>query len=116
MTLRTASSAEQGLELAERERPDVVLLDVRLPGMDGLAALPRLRNCARPRPVIVMTAHGDLSTAVEAVRQGAFDYIAKPFDLAQIERLIERALAQPAAGAAVAIDTARRTAWSAARR
>src|SRR5688572_18911162 len=85
----TASSAEQGLMLAERDRPEVILLDVRLPGMDGLTALPRLKELAPTAAVIVMTAHGDLATAVEAVRQGAFDYVAKPFDLARIERLIE---------------------------
>jgi two-component system nitrogen regulation response regulator GlnG len=93
----TASSAEEGLELAASQRPAAVLLDVRLPGMDGLAALPRLKEAAPAAAVIIMTAHGDLGTAVEAVRQGAFDYIAKPFDLVQIERLIERALARPAA-------------------
>lgn len=102
----TASSAEQGLQLAERDRPEVVLLDVRLPGMDGLTALPRLKELVPSAAVIVMTAHGDLSTAVEAVRQGAFDYIAKPFDLAQIEKLIQRALAQPQASAPASIDTA----------
>jgi two-component system nitrogen regulation response regulator GlnG len=100
----TASSAEQGLELAAAHPPDAVLLDVRLPGMDGLTALPRLRELAPAAPVIVMTAHGDLGTAVEAVRQGALDYIAKPFDLAQIERLIGRALAHPVAKALEAID------------
>jgi CheY-like chemotaxis protein len=102
----TASSAEQGLELATRQRPDAILLDVRLPGMDGLAALPRLKELVPAAPVIVMTAHGDLSTAVEAVRQGAFDYIAKPFDLARIERLIQRALAQPKAATPPSIDVA----------
>jgi two-component system nitrogen regulation response regulator GlnG len=104
--VQTASSAEQGLQLAERERPAVILLDVRLPGMDGLAALPRLKALAPAAAIIVMTAHGDLSTAVEAVRQGAFDYVAKPFDLTQIERLIHRALSQPQASAPAAIDTA----------
>jgi two-component system nitrogen regulation response regulator GlnG len=101
-----ASSAEQALDQAARARPDAVLLDVRLPGMDGLAALPRLKALAPAAPVIVMTAHGDLGTAVEAVRQGAFDYIAKPFDLAQIERLIGRALAQPKAAVAAVVDAA----------
>ena len=100
----TASSAEAGLDLVRRQRPDAVLLDVRLPGMDGVAALPKLKELAPAAPVIVMTAHGDLSTAVEAVRQGAFDYIAKPFDLAQIERLIGRALAQPVAAPTAAIE------------
>ena len=100
----TAPSAEAGLELAARERPDAVLLDVRLPGMDGVAALPKLKAHAPTAPVVIMTAHGDLSTAVEAVRQGAFDYVAKPFDLKQIERLIERALAQPVAASPVLIE------------
>jgi len=93
----TAASAEQGLELAARKRPDLVLLDVRLPGMSGLDALPRLRALAPAAPIVVMTAHGDLATAVEAVQQGALDYVAKPFDLDQIERVIGRAVAQPTA-------------------
>lgn len=90
----SASSAESGLEIARRQRLDLVLLDVRLPGMDGVAALPRLKELAPAAPVVVMTAHGDLSTAVDVVRNGAFDYVAKPFDLAQIERVIERSLAE----------------------
>ena len=96
----TAATAEQGLQLASRESPDVVLLDVRLPGMDGLAALPKLRETTPQAQVVVMTAHGDLGTAVEAVRAGALDYVAKPFDLAQIERILvrvrERAKSPPA--------------------
>jgi two-component system nitrogen regulation response regulator GlnG len=104
--VETAASAEEGLKLAERTAPDAVLLDVRLPGIDGIAALPRLKALAPSAPVIVMTAHGDLATAVEAVRAGAFDYVAKPFDLAQIERLLERALSQPMAAKQAALDVA----------
>jgi two-component system nitrogen regulation response regulator GlnG len=92
LEVETAATAEQGLELATRRLPDLVLLDVRLPGIDGLTALAKLRELAPTTPVVIMTAHGDLATAVEAVRQGASDYVAKPFDLAQIERLIARAL------------------------
>jgi two-component system, NtrC family, nitrogen regulation response regulator GlnG len=103
---QTASSAEQALALAEKSAAEVILLDVRLPGMDGLAAMSRLRELLPAAKIIVMTAHGDLSTAVEAVRQGAFEYIVKPFDTNQIERLIERALTQvdtaPAAVAGIA--------------
>jgi two-component system nitrogen regulation response regulator GlnG len=101
--VQTASSAEQGLDSARGTKPDLVLLDVRLPGMDGLTVLPQLRQLAPAAPVVVMTAHGDLGTAVEAVRQGAWDYVAKPFDLAQIERIIGRALAEPPLSAAAAI-------------
>ncbi|MEX2174541.1 MAG: sigma-54 dependent transcriptional regulator, partial [Pirellulaceae bacterium] len=102
--VRTAASAERGLELAAQQPPDLILLDVRLPGMDGLTALPQLRALAPAAPVVVMTAHGDLSTAVEAVRQGAIDYVAKPFDLDQIERIVQRGLAQPATTPAAEID------------
>src|SRR5262245_28684274 len=91
----TVSSAEGGLDLARTRRLDLILLDVRLPGMDGLAALPLLKELAPSAPITVMTAHGDLGTAVEAVRQGAFDYVAKPFDLEHIERVIQRSLAEP---------------------
>lgn len=87
-----ASTAEQALSLAEEERPDVVVMDVRLPGMDGLTAIEGLYERIGPVPVIVITAYGDLQTAVEAVRKGAFDYIVKPFDLAQMEQVLEKAV------------------------
>jgi two-component system nitrogen regulation response regulator GlnG len=92
--VRVASSAEQAIEFARQGPADVVLLDVRLPGMDGLAAMEQLRELLGAAPIVVMTAHGDLSTAVEAVRQGAIEYLVKPFDLEQIERVLERALAR----------------------
>ncbi len=88
----TASSAEDALNAAARERFDVVVLDVRLPGMSGLEAMARLRHHTGPIPIIVMTAHGDLPTAVEAVRNQAFDYVLKPFDLDQMRRVLVRAL------------------------
>ena len=87
-----SSSAEQGLTAAGKDRPDVIMLDVRLPGMDGLAAMPQFQKTAPGVPIVIMTAHGDLSTAVAAVRNGAFDYLTKPFDLSVAERVIESAL------------------------
>lgn len=90
--VRMASSAEQALSFAEAERPDVVVMDVRLPGMDGLTAMQGLYDRIGSVPVIVITAYGDLQTAVEAVRKGAFDYIVKPFDLNQMERVLEKAI------------------------
>jgi two-component system nitrogen regulation response regulator GlnG len=89
----TASSAEQALELASQQPPDAVVLDVRLPGMDGLTAMQHLRRQSGELPIIIMTAYGDLNTAVEAVRQGAFEYLIKPFDLQAAERAVRRALA-----------------------
>jgi two-component system nitrogen regulation response regulator GlnG len=91
-TVVTASSAEDALNAAAREPFDVIVLDVRLPGMSGLEAMVRLRKHAGPIPIIVMTAHGDLTTAVEAVRQQAFDYLPKPFELDQMRQLLIRAL------------------------
>jgi two-component system nitrogen regulation response regulator GlnG len=88
----TAVSAEQGIVAARKNRPDVIMLDVRLPGMDGLAAMQHFQQAAPGVPIVVMTAYGELSTAVTAVRNGAFDYLAKPFDLAVAQRAIESAL------------------------
>src|SRR5262245_61135029 len=76
-----AATAEAGLKKAASDPPDLVFLDVRLPGMDGLAALGKLKDAAPNAAVVVMTAHGNLDTAVKAVAGGAFDYLSKPFDL-----------------------------------
>jgi two-component system nitrogen regulation response regulator GlnG len=88
-----ASSAEQALACAIEQRPDVVVLDVRLPGMDGLTAIERFQEQCGSVPIIVITAYGDLQTAVDAVRLGAFDYIAKPFDVEKVKSALIRALA-----------------------
>jgi two-component system, NtrC family, nitrogen regulation response regulator NtrX len=74
-----ASTGQEGLALAEREAPDLVLLDVKMPGMDGLEVLDRLRAMNESLPVVVVSGHGTISTAVEATKKGAFDFIEKPF-------------------------------------
>jgi two-component system nitrogen regulation response regulator GlnG len=89
----SASSAEEGLRKVDDREYDIVFLDVRLPGMDGLEAMPRLRPRLGDAPLVVMTAYGDLATAVEATRRGAFEYLIKPFDLDQAEKVIRHALA-----------------------
>lgn len=91
----TASSAEEGLRLVSRHRPSLIVLDVRLPGMDGLTALPQFQQAGDGVPVIVMTAFGDLQTAVEAVRGGAVEYLTKPFGLDRARELCLAALRQP---------------------
>src|SRR5688572_16531631 len=78
-----AAAAELALVQLARQKPDVVILDILLPGMDGLTALPRIRELAPDAAVIVVTAFGSLPRAVQAVEGGAFDYLAKPFDLGQ---------------------------------
>jgi two-component system nitrogen regulation response regulator GlnG len=87
-----ASSAEEAFVRAQQQRPDAIILDVRLPGLDGLTALGRLRHLSQDAPVIVVTAFGNLNTAVRAVEGGAFDYLAKPFDLDQALETVSRAL------------------------
>jgi two-component system nitrogen regulation response regulator GlnG len=87
------ASAEKALEEARRGPFDAVVLDVRLPGRDGLSVMAELKECVGEAPIIVITAYGDLQTAVEAVRRGAFEYLVKPFDLDRAQRVIERALA-----------------------
>ena len=88
-----ASSAEEGLELAGRGPLDAVILDVRLPGIDGLSALAGFASLPARRPIIVITAFGNLETAVRAMEGGAFDYLVKPFDLDQAATVVARALA-----------------------
>ncbi|QEL13156.1 sigma-54-dependent transcriptional regulator [Limnoglobus roseus] len=87
------ATAEDALKKAAAEKPDAVFLDVRLPGMDGLTALGKIRAIAPAAAIVVMTAHGNLATAVKAVEGGAFDYLAKPFDLQQALDAAARATA-----------------------
>src|SRR5687768_7923214 len=91
-TVDLAPSAEGGMEMAARRKPDMIVLDVRLPGLDGLSAMEQFKSIAPGSPIVVITAFGNLETAVTAVRNGAFDYLTKPFDLEQASGLIERAL------------------------
>ena len=74
-----AATGQEGLAMAEREAPDLVLLDVKMPGMDGIDVLERLRSMNESLPVVVVSGHGTISTAVEATKKGAFDFIEKPF-------------------------------------
>jgi DNA-binding NtrC family response regulator len=99
-----AASAEEALEACERFAADAILLDVRLPGRDGIAAIPDLRMRAPAAPVVVMTAFGDLDTAVRAVQAGAFDYLLKPFDLDRVSDVVARAVADREAAAVPAAD------------
>jgi two-component system nitrogen regulation response regulator GlnG len=91
-TAAIASSAEEGLRIAAAAPPDLLILDVRLPGMDGLSAMEAFAGYLNGAPIVVITAFGDLATAVDAVRRGAFEYVVKPFDLEEIRAVIQRAL------------------------
>ena len=88
----SAATAEKGIELARAESPDLVFMDVKLPGMDGLTALAEVRRVAPRAKHVVITAHGTLDTAVKAVKSGAAEYLTKPLDLDRVRALIETAL------------------------
>jgi two-component system response regulator AtoC len=90
LTLRR--TAEEGLQVLKADSPDLVLLDIRLPGMDGLQAVEEILKIDSRMPIIVMTAHGTLDNAMEAMRRGAYDYFTKPFRLEEMEIVIRRAL------------------------
>jgi len=90
--VRTAATGEAGLEAVKQELPDLVIMDVRMPGMGGLETLRLIREIDPKLPVIVMTAFGTTDTAIEATKLGAFDYVLKPFEIPDILTLIEQAL------------------------
>jgi two-component system, NtrC family, nitrogen regulation response regulator NtrX len=89
-----ASSGPEGVALAEREAPDLVFLDVKMPGMDGLEALQRIRAANEALPVVIISGHGTVSTAVEATKAGAFDFVEKPLGSERVLLTIRNALDQ----------------------
>lgn len=88
----TAETAKQGLEQVSSQRPDAVIVDVRLPDMSGLDLYDRIRQIDQRLPVIVITAYAATETAIEAMKRGAFDYLLKPVDLPQLRDVVGRAL------------------------
>lgn len=90
MTVLGAHTGAEGLSLAETEQPDVILLDLGLPDISGLDVLTRLKADNPDIPVIMISAHGDTRAAVRAVKEGAVDYITKPFDWDELVLLIRR--------------------------
>jgi Response regulator containing CheY-like receiver, AAA-type ATPase, and DNA-binding domains len=87
-----ADSAESGLALLAVDPVDLVFLDIWLPGMDGLAALERIQQTAPSLPVLMISGHGTIETAVSAIKKGAYDYIEKPLSLEKIVLAAQRAL------------------------
>ncbi len=90
--IRTAASGEAGIRLLRESIPDLIILDVRLPGMNGLETFRQIHQIEQKLPVIIMTAFGTTETAIEATKMGAFDYVIKPFDIPQMLATIRQAL------------------------
>jgi DNA-binding NtrC family response regulator len=86
----TAASAEEALRLLEDNRPDVALVDFRLPGMDGLTLLRRMRDLRPSMEIVLITAFGGVDTAIRATQEGAYAYLPKPLDLDEVGRLVQR--------------------------
>jgi len=89
-----AGSGREALEELARRPADLVISDIRMPDLDGVQLLEKLRELCPEVPVILVTAFGDVEGAVEAIRRGAFDYLPKPYDVDGIRLLVQRALAQ----------------------
>ena len=92
--VRLAASAEEGMSLLEEIRPDAVVLDFNLPGLDGMATMARIRGLDSAIPVLMMTGHGNVELAVEAMKAGAFDFLTKPVALSKLRLVLEKAFGQ----------------------
>ncbi len=87
-----AADGRTALELIKKESPDLVIMDIAMPEMDGMEALESLRTFQNPPPVIMVTAHGSEKIAVEAMKKGAYDYIAKPYEVDELRLIARNAL------------------------
>ena len=88
----TAANGMEGLEVLERQNPQLVLLDIEMPGMNGLEMLGQIRKREHDVPVIMITAYGTIERAVEAMKEGAYDFIPKPFEPDHVALIVSKAL------------------------
>ena len=88
----TAATGEEGIEIFKTDAPDIILLDLNMPGIGGIETLKSIKKLNSDVVVIIITAHGDIETAVSAIKSGAYDFIEKPFELDRISLLIKKAL------------------------
>ena len=92
MTVLTATDAQTALQIVSTSPPDAVVSDIRLPGSDGFELLRRIREQDSEVPVILMTGHGDIRMAVDAMHNGAYDFLEKPFSSDRLTEVVRRAL------------------------
>jgi DNA-binding NtrC family response regulator len=88
----TAEDARAAISLFQREMPAVVVTDIRMPGMDGIELMRRLKGMGRDVEVVILTGHGDMQTAIESLRLGASDFLVKPIDVDSLKKAIQAAL------------------------
>jgi len=105
MIPRAFDSGRQFFSALERDRPDVLVTDIRMPDMSGLELMERLAQTDPDIPVIVITAHSDLDSAVSAYQGGAFEYLPKPFDIDEAMELVSRAARHRTRGTAEQTQT-----------
>jgi DNA-binding NtrC family response regulator len=91
-TVNVAHSGEDGITAASASKPDVIVLDIRMPGKDGLETLPELKDTYPNTPVIMITAHHDMDSTIKAMKHGADDYIHKPIDIHELDGAVDKAL------------------------
>ena len=92
MQVEDAATGAEGLEKLEKDKFDLVLCDIKMPGMDGIEVLEKIMEKGYGTPVVMISGHGTIETAVEAVKKGAFDFIAKPLDLNRLLVTVRNAL------------------------
>ena len=90
----TAPDGQQAMEEICFDTPDAVLMDVHMPGLNGMEILKKIKAIDDNLPVVLVTAYADTHQAVEAIKEGAYDYLAKPFDNNEVVRITRRALAE----------------------
>ena len=88
----TAFNGKMGLQLVKKEKPDLILLDIKMPGMDGIEVLRKIKKMKKEIVVIMFTAYGTLETARKAMKLGAYDYVTKPVDLFLLKSLVKEVL------------------------
>ena len=89
--VKTANNALEALGLIYKDRPDVVVLDLKIPGMDGIETLKTIKKYDPTIEVIMLTGHGDIQSVQEGMKSGAFEYIMKPVDIGELTSKIDKA-------------------------
>lgn len=91
-SILTAQNGEEALNQVKKNLPDLVIMDIKMPGRNGIDVLKEIKTIDPKSLVIMMTAYGTTETAIEAMKYGAFDYILKPFPIPQMKGLVEKAI------------------------